>query len=121
MDNNRQDYRIGKTETFIIEIKSSADSSDGDFELLVCDSVDLSSNGFRAVVDKELPLNAIYQIAVELKGEEKLFLAGQVKWTGQREGSDDYYIGIEILDSSGTDVRRWKLYIAEQLMQDNEL
>lgn len=117
--NNRRHFRLDKTASFIIEVKSrSPDVMTPAFELLVGDSLDLSANGIRAVVDRELPLNAIYELAVDLGQQEKLFLVGQVRWTAKAEGSDAYYVGVEILDSAGSDVQQWKLQVAELLLTE---
>lgn len=118
--NNRRHFRLDKSASFIIEVKSrSPNTQSPAFELLVGDSLDLSANGIRAVVDRELPLNAIYELAVDLGlQEEKLFLVGQVRWTAQAEGSDAYYVGVEILDSAGSDVQKWKLQVAELLLKE---
>lgn len=117
MENQRQETRLHRNETIFIEVRSVYPASDENCELVICHSADMSANGVRAVIDQHLPVNAIYQLCVELhETEERLFLAGQVKWCGPDEDdTDSYNIGIEIFESDDTDIERWKSYIANAL------
>ena len=119
-DEQRMHYRFGGSETFFIEYYN--DGNQTPVKMLLCHSVDLSANGLKVRVSKDLPINAIYAISVETDAlEAPLTLAGQVRWQTEIPGSDDFYYGIELLDSDGTDIVKWKLYVAQQLLKTDHL
>lgn len=116
-DNHRQETRLNRAETIFIEVHSSYSDTDGSScKLLICNSVDLSANGIQAQIDEPLPINAIYQLCVEIaEPAERLFLVAQVKWRRPAEDGQGYYVGLMIFESDDTDIERWKRHIASQL------
>ncbi len=117
MDNNhRQEVRLNKDETVFIEVHSTYPGEASNCKMLICHSVDVSANGLKAVVDEKLPMNAIYQLCVELhETGQRMFLAGQIKWVVDAEDGDGYAIGVSIFESDDTDIEKWKRYIASEL------
>jgi len=112
--NHRQELRLNKDETIFIEVHSAYPGNAEDCKMLICNSVDVSANGLKALVDEELPMNAIYQLCVELhETGERMFLAGQIKWVVEEE--EGYGIGISFFESDDTDIEQWKRYIAREL------
>lgn len=113
--NNRQELRLHKDETIFIEVHSAYPGDISNCKLVICNSVDVSANGLKAQVDEKLPINAIYQLCVELRdSEEKMFLAGQIKWVVDAEDGEGYAIGVSIFESDDTDIEKWKRYIASE-------
>lgn len=119
-DEQRMHYRFGGSETFFIEYYNDGTSTP--VKMLLCHSVDLSANGIKVRIDKNLPINAIYAISVETDAlEAPLTLAGQVRWQSPIDGSNEYFYGIELLDSDDTDISQWKMYVAKQLLKTDNL
>lgn len=111
----RQEFRLEQSETIFIEVKTAySEHLDHQSQLLICRSADVSANGIRAVIDEELPVGAIYQLAVDLN-QRRLCLVAQVKWLRQSQLHSGFEVGLMILDSDDTDVELWKLHIADQL------
>lgn len=116
----RMNYRLGGSESFFIEYQNTGPQEPS--KMLLCHSVDLSANGLKVRVGKDLPINAIYAISVETDAlEAPLTLAGQVRWRSPIADSDEYFYGIELLESDDTDIAQWKLYVAKQLLKADNL
>lgn len=113
---NRQEMRLNQRETIFIEVHTSYPSSPANTKLLICNSLDLSANGIRAQIDEAVPINAIYQLCVEIHSSgEKLYLAAQVKWVRPAEDGQGFEVGLAIFESDDTDIEAWKRHIAAQL------
>ena len=115
--NNRQEARLDCSETIFIEVQHRyVAEGESSSRLLICNSVDLSANGIQAQIDEDLPINAIYQLCVELtETGERLFLVAQVKWLRPAGTGNGFFVGLMIFESDDTDVERWKLHIADRL------
>ncbi|NRB42778.1 MAG: PilZ domain-containing protein [Pseudomonadales bacterium] len=112
-ENLRQETRLPRSETLFIEVRSGYQERS---QILLCSSADVSANGVSAHIDDALPLDAIYQLCVQLQdAQERLYLAVQVKWLRPDEAGAGFYVGLEVLESDGTDVDKWKLHIADLL------
>lgn len=112
---NRQEPRLRRNETIFIEVHTAYPASPHNTRLVICNSLDLSANGIRAEIDEKLPVNAIYQLAVDLhESNERLHLVGQVKWLSDADDGQGYYVGLSFFESDDTDIERWKTYIANE-------
>ena len=112
MNNNeqRQEYRLDNQLTVIIEL----DSSDtGEPTLVVSKSLDISANGLRAIAHEVVATDIILRCCIrDEKNDRQFLLVSEVKWC--RPHSDgDYLIGLSLFDSDGTDIVKWKEYIAQ--------
>ncbi|WP_062059376.1 PilZ domain-containing protein [Cellvibrio sp. OA-2007] len=112
MNNNdqRQEYRLDNQLTVIIEL----DSSDaGEPTLVVSKSLDISANGLRAIAHEAVATDIILRCCIrDEKHDRQFLLVSEVKWC--RPHSDgDYLIGLSLFDSDGTDIVKWKEYIAQ--------
>lgn len=118
-NNHRQEARVHSSETIFIEVEHHYGAGgESSSRLLICNSVDLSANGIQAHIDEDLPINAIYQLCVELTDSaERLFLVAQVKWlrAAKADEGSGYFVGLMIFESDDTDIERWKLHIADRL------
>lgn len=113
---NRQEMRLNRNETIFIEVHSSYPSTAENTRLVICNSVDFSANGIKAQIDEKLPMNAIYQLLVEIHATgEKLHLAAQVKWVRPSDEGEGYHIGLSIFESDETDIEAWKRHVANEL------
>ncbi len=117
---NREHLRIEQQISIVIDyfVKDN-DSNTYKPRLLICEGLDVSSGGLKIHVDRELPLQAIYQVA--LKTQTKEFrLAIQTKWLKSIDDKlPEYAIGLQILESDETDIVAWKEWVAEQLDIDD--
>ena len=112
MNNNdqRQEYRLDNQLTVIIEL----DSSDtGEPTLVVSKSLDISANGLRAIAHEAVATDIILRCCIrDERNDRQFLLVSEVKWC--RPHSDgDYLIGLSLFDSDGTDIVKWKEYIAQ--------
>lgn len=113
-DNHRQDLRLNCAQTIFIEVRGSYPPDGKTDKLIICNSVDISANGIRAVIDQPLPESAIYQLCVEIhETGRQIFLSAQVKWC--RKTDAGYEVGLLIFESDDTDIEHWKHHIAWQL------
>ena len=118
VDHKRQEVRLPRSEMLFLEVESGY-LRDEKCKILICSSADVSSHGVKAHIDDKLPLDAIYQLCVQLpENERRIYLAAQVKWMREDLVSPGYYVGLEVLDSDGTDLDQWKDYIADLLDRD---
>lgn len=117
-EKNRQAVRLPRAEMLFIEVESRYQAQQ-DCKILICSSADVSVNGVKAHIDDALPLNAIYQLCVQLpEGGKRLYLAAQVKWLRADLVTPGYYAGLEILESDGTDLDQWKIHVADLLLNE---
>ena len=115
-DYSRQESRLNERQTVFIETQSAYKGDPDNYKMLVCQSIDISANGIRAHIDQPVPLNAIYQICIELHSSGKrMYLAAQVKWIRPEESSEGYQVGFQIFESEDTDIEAWKIHVADCL------
>lgn len=112
MNNNdqRQEYRLDNQLTVIIELDSSAS---GEPTLVVSKSLDISANGLRAIAHQAVATDIILRCCIRDETSDRQFLlVTEVKWCRPHEDGD-YLIGLSLFDSDGTDIVKWKEYIAQ--------
>ncbi|MCK5881311.1 MAG: hypothetical protein KAG18_05490 [Sinobacterium sp.] len=117
---NREDLRINQKISILIDyfIKDTATNNYNPVSL-ICEGLDVSAGGLKIHVDRELPLQAIYQ-AVLTTTMDEFCLAVQTKWIQCLDASrPEYSIGLQILASDETDIIRWKKWVAEQLDKED--
>ena len=116
-DSRRKHLRLNTQVSIFIDYyeKSSCDQLRP--HLLVTESIDISSGGLKFHVQKPLKNDAIYHIGLQV--EENIFqLVVQTQWLAAV--GDGYMVGMKLLDSDGTDIIRWKRWVAEQHMPEHK-
>ena len=103
---NRVETRLDLEATIFVELLSSDKQSPG--TIIMCNSLDLSSNGLQVVVDDEIPAGSIIRLCIDLKDADPIFLVAEVKWQRPDPDTDAYRIGFLIFESDDTDIIRWK-------------
>lgn len=80
-----------------------------------CRTLDVSANGIRAWVPNALPVGAILQLIVSVRGWDKDFhLVGEVRWLRDApEGEGGWLAGFEIHASEQTSIIAWKEAVAD--------
>ena len=112
MNNNdqRQEYRLDNQLTVIIELGSSAN---GDPILVVSQSLDISANGLRVIANEAVATDIILRCCIrDAHSDRQFLLVTEVKWCRPHESAGDYLIGLSLFDSDGTDIVKWKEFIA---------
>lgn len=109
----RQEYRLNNQLTVIIELDSSAD---GEPTLVISNSLDISANGLRAIAPQAVPTNNILRCCIrESRSNRQFLLVTEVKWCQPYGLEGDHIIGLSLFDSEGTDIVRWKEFIAQSV------
>jgi hypothetical protein len=114
MNNNdqRQEYRLNNQLTVIIELGSSAN---GEPVLVVSKSLDISANGLRVIAHEQVATDVILRCCIrDDRSDRQFLLVTEVKWCGPHGSDGDYLIGLSVFESDGTDIVKWKEYIAQQ-------
>lgn len=113
-EKKRKHERLPSTETIFIElVSSSADGHKG--EVVRCKTSDISVNGLRAQVGKELILGAILQVGIDLQeAQDTLYLAAQVIWCKRDKNNPSHWsAGFELLNANDSDIKIWRKVLAE--------
>ena len=101
----RGDTRIELEETVFIEVIASTDSKSGN--VVICNSLDFSTNGLQVVVDDDMPTGSIFRLCIDLQNQDPIFLVAEVKWKRPNIATEGYRLGFLLFESDGTDIDRW--------------
>ncbi|MEM9102162.1 MAG: PilZ domain-containing protein [Pseudomonadota bacterium] len=112
----RETSRVNQKESVSIQILSS--SLDEAVAPVVVDSetLDISSGGLKIYVDQWIENGCILDFCVEFSNNPRRFLlTGETKWCKKIPGENTtFYLGIEVMDTEGTDFAPWhKLFIGK--------
>lgn len=111
-NDQRQEYRLDNQLTVIIELDSSAN---GEPTLVVSKSLDISANGLRVIAHEAVATDIILRCCIrDEQNDCQFLLVSEVKWCRAHEIASDYLIGLNLFDSEGTDIVKWKEYIAQR-------
>jgi hypothetical protein len=110
-NDKRQEFRLDNQLTVIIEL-GTADN--GEPILVVSKSLDISANGLRAIAHEAVATDIILRCCIrDEKSDRQFLLVTEVKWCHPHESEGDYLMGLSLFDSDGTDIVKWKEYIAQ--------
>jgi len=116
--NARAEIRIVKKSPIFIATKSAVPGSVAPHQVELCQSLDLSTNGLCVIMDKEVPLGAVYQIFVDLGAISDIFhLSAQVKWIRPSQEGVGFKVGLALFESDDTDILQWKQQMAETMLE----
>ena len=121
----RENLRIDQQISIVIDYFNKCEKT-GEYKpvLLMCEGLDVSAGGFKVRLDKPLPLQAIYHVALKASCVE-FSLAVQTRWCepiaieGSNQESNEFFMGLQILESDDTDIIAWMQWVAEQLDVDS--
>lgn len=121
MNNNnekRQELRLSAQETLFIEVDSGDENTST--QILISNSVDISANGMQVVIDRPLFAGNIHRLCLQLsEPEQRLYLSALIVWSRALADDEGYAIGMQVLESQGTDVQLWKEWIAGRCALDD--
>jgi len=118
MNNNndgekRQELRLSAQETLFVEVDSG--DKDSSTQIIISNSVDISANGMQVVIDRPLLVGSIHRLCLQLGDpEQRLYLTALIAWSRALIDDEGFAVGMQVLESQGTDVLQWKEWIAER-------
>lgn len=90
-----------------------------DSEILLGQSLDLSANGLRAIVDRPLDAGTIVRLCVrpagDLRADEPFMLVAEIKWSQAWGEEGEYLLGLSLYESADSHIQRWKQALADSL------
>lgn len=105
----RRYLRFPVQATVFIELVAPQFGSNESATIVRCTTIEVSRYGLRVAVDRELPVGAILQLALELAdSQSNLFLVGEVAWSGPvpgTEGQSAWAAGFSLFDEA--DMADW--------------
>jgi len=126
----RKEIRLEGSHTVIVQLAAGSPAFD-DEEMIMCHSVDFSSDGLQIDVDQSLEAGSIHPIAIiptydeeEMSFDESIDqyrfdLVAEVIWSKPGLSADNYLAGIKILQSEDTQYLEWKKWLLNLLTQSN--
>lgn len=98
-----------------IELLASGIDSDQPSEIVQCKTLDVSLNGLRVGINRELDVGAILQVGVDLsEAEDTFYLVGEVKWCCRDDKGETVWLaGFELLNAADTDLEFWRQAVTE--------
>ncbi len=93
-----------------IERLASGVENDQPSEIIKCKTVDVSLNGLRVGINRQLDVGAILQIGVDLsEAQDTFYLVGEVKWCCRDDTGETLWLaGFELLNAADTDLEFWR-------------
>ncbi len=74
----------------------------------------LSQGGFCFQSEKVIEPGADIELAVELQNGDYISIKVQVVWYKEQEAEGNYLIGVQIVDTSGDDIEKFRKFYDEQ-------
>jgi hypothetical protein len=115
---HRGDTRIELEETVFIEVIASTSNEPGN--VVICNSLDFSTNGLQVVVDDDMPTGSIFRLCIDLQNQDPIFLVAEVKWKRPDIATEGYRLGFLLFESDGTDIHRWHALVDRLIAEEAE-
>jgi hypothetical protein len=114
MSEKKRNLRLPIEDTVFVEVMASGIGEDEAGTVVRCRSLDISGDGLKIAIDREIRVGAILQIGADLpNSEETLFLAAQAKWCRPSGDGELHWVGFELLPASNSDIADWKARIRQ--------
>ncbi len=113
-DFSRSHQRLSFEGNIFVELMSPDVVENQPREIACCQTRDVSQNGLRLGINRELDIGTILQIGVELSGQKNtLYLTGEVKWCERdNSGKTLWQVGFELMNASDSDIDAWREQLA---------
>jgi len=106
-DERRTNPRLMRREAVALQVRLPGPDGLGLGRVLNTQTLDISREGVRLVVDEPIGVEHLYDLCVDLEGHQRHFLLTcEVRWCKEGE-SGLYEAGVVILDGEGTDFDEW--------------
>ena len=98
-----------------IELLASGVENNQPSEIIKCKTLDVSLNGLRVGINRQLDVGAILQIGVDLsEAQDTFYLVGEVKWCCRDDKGETLWLaGFELLNAADTDFEFWRQAVTE--------
>ncbi len=98
-----------------IELLASGVENNQPSEIIKCKTLDVSLNGLRVGINRQLDVGAILQIGVDLsEAQNTFYLVGEVKWCCRDDKGETLWLaGFELLNAADTDLEFWRHAVTE--------
>lgn len=104
----RKHARVSVERAIYIELVRPGFRRESENPILRCETVDVSVGGLLLRVPQPIPDGCMLNIAAPLGDwTEELHLSGQAKWSRPVEDGDDYWVGLELKDTTREDMLKW--------------
>jgi len=112
---NRSHRRLSFEGNIFVELLSPGTENNQPREIACCQTRDVSQNGLRVGINRELEIGAILQIGVELSGQDNtLYLTGEVKWCERDDsGKTLWQVGFELMNATDSDIDAWRAQLVD--------
>lgn len=107
----REELRLIKNIAILIEVVSAPPGSTESPELVLCKALDISANGIRVRLDRELTPGSLLTLIVRYNGQDPIRLMSEVRWVRQEDTL--WEVGFSLFESLQTDIDTWKHWIAD--------
>jgi hypothetical protein len=110
-DERRNEPRSDVHAAVFLEVDSPEPESGERPTVILCRILDVSANGMKIRVDRELPETAILRLCADFgRDRSPLEVVGEVRWC--REEGEYFEAGFVLYDSAYTDIEAWKKLIS---------
>jgi hypothetical protein len=114
MIEERTEKRFGERSfTIFIEKESSSYDGSDDSNIVICKSVNLSSDGLQVVIDDPIPERKVLRLCLDVRGKPPIFVVGEVMWQREEKDTGEYSVGFRLFDSEGSDYQHWRQTVSE--------
>jgi len=104
----RKHQRIEVVRAIFIEVVSRRRRPESENTIIRCETVDVSVGGLKIYVSQPIAQGSRLNIAVPMEGwKENLELVGEAMWIKPAEGSQGFWVGLELRDSSRDNMEKW--------------
>lgn len=108
----RAGQRLSEKGAVFIEVMSSSEMRTGQDQILISNTVEISTEGLRVELDRPIEVDTILQLAVKLgKLEAAMYVVGEVRWCSPMADGRSYQAGFQLLESKGTDLETWRALV----------
>lgn len=115
----RQEFRLTTQEAVFLELTSAAPDDDTPSDIVVSNSVDISANGLRVIIDRDLTVGSILRTCVQfMDSDHRFLLVTEVKWSKPLEVPGEFEAGLSLFESDGTDIQLWKEILAKRFSEE---
>jgi hypothetical protein len=105
----RQHVRQLRDERVVVEFVSSTHGRLPAGTIVRCSTKDVSPQGLRIQLDRELPEGFLLELCVEISDHPgSFFLAGEVKWCRELAEGKRNLVGVELKERQTIDFKRWQ-------------
>lgn len=113
-DERRTETRLHDRATIFVERLAAEYDNSRPANIVICRSVDISTNGLQVRMDEPVPVGSILRLCAQFHdNRQSLYLVGEVKWLREERGQ--FCIGFSLFESEQTDIMAWKELMVARL------